>query len=189
MKTGAHITTWAEYQNTYFFSPKHGIGGYEFGLATTLSICLFLSPALTQVSWAQNNATPGHLSKILELTLKEGKIPKVLKFPIYEKNSVQYFSAGLGKEERSLTYPPYSLKLIFVQGERAFLAGITVQISDASGKHLLTIPGEEVQGPWLFVDLPKGKYSIEGTKSGGATIGKSVMISQEKTKTLHFRWP
>ena len=168
--------------------PNHMKGFWECGLP--MAIFLFLSLVILPISsGAQKNQTPGHLSKTLELPLEGETIPKTLKFPVYEQNSVHYFSAGLGKEERSLAYPSYPLKLIFVQGERAYLAGITVHISQADGKPLLTIPGEEVQGPWLFIDVPTGKYVITGTNNSGINIEKTLLISQEKTTVVHFRWP
>ena len=167
---------------------NHWIGFCGCWLPLAMSMSLF-SVAQPISSWAQINQAPGHISTVLELPLEGGKIPKILRFPVYEQNSVHYFSGGLGKEERSLTYPSYPLKLIFVQGKRAFLAGITVGISEIEGKHLLTIPGEEVQGPWLFVDLPTGTYSINGTNTNGTTIQKTITISHEKTTIVHFRWP
>ncbi|MEX2492233.1 MAG: hypothetical protein WD425_10780 [Nitrospirales bacterium] len=130
-----------------------------------------------------------HHAKVLEFPLPTGSIPKTLAFPLYEQGPGQYFSAGLGKEERSLTYPPFPLKLIFVQGERSFLAGVSVQIAREDGTQVLKIPGEDVEGPWLFIKIPSGTYVVSGTDSSGATIKKTISVQTEKTTVVHFRFP
>ena len=97
----------------------------------------FVSSALINTFWVTTVEASSNQVKLLEIPLPTGSIPKTLTFPLYEQESIQYFSAGLGKEERSLTYPPFPLKLIFVQGERAFLAGVSVHIAKEDGTQLL----------------------------------------------------
>jgi len=140
-------------------------------------------------SWAAEGDGSDHLSKFLEIPLKDGSFPTNLKFPLYEQNNIQYFSAGLGKEERSLSYPPYSLKLIFVKGTRAFLTTVAIEVLHPDRTNLLSIPGEEVQGPWLFLNLPVGKYVLKATDSSGTTLEKIINLAAKKTTTVHFRWP
>ena len=43
--------------------------------------------------------------------------------PLYRAGEVQYFSAGVGVEERSAAYPPFPLKLIFTAGGKPYVAG------------------------------------------------------------------
>lgn len=154
--------------------------------ACFLMILGWVAPSTS--SWAVTVESSEPLSKFLEIPLKGGSIPDKLKFPLHEQNAVQYFSAGLGKEERNLSYPPYSLKLIFVKGERAFLAGVAVEVINSEQTTLVSVPGEEVQGPWLFLNLAPGKYVVKATDSSGTTIEKSITLSGEKTTPVHFRW-
>lgn len=140
-------------------------------------------------TWAASGQDSQHFSKFLEIPLKGENIPRKLNFPLYEQNNIQYFSAGLGKEERSLPYPPYPLKLIFVKGERAFLAHVAIEVLQPDQTSLISIPGEEVQGPWLFLNLPAGKYLIKATDSSGTTIERSIQLTAKKTTTAYFRWP
>jgi hypothetical protein len=79
--------------------------------------------------------------------------------------------------------------LIFVKGERAFLAGVSVHIAKEDGTQLLAVPGEEVEGPWLFINIPAGTYVISGTDSDGTTIKKTITVQTTKSKVVHFRWP
>lgn len=163
----------------------------QLSVRLRLGACLLMILTLVAPSTSSRAATgegSAPLSKFLEIPLEGQSIPDKLRFPLHEQNGVQYFSAGLGKEERSLSYPPYSLKLIFVKGERAFLAGVAVEVINSEQTTLLSIPGEEVQGPWLFLNLAPGKYVVKATDSSGTTIEKSITLSGEKTTPVHFRW-
>ena len=160
----------------------------SFFLTFSILTC-FLSGALINIFWVTTVEASSHQVKLLEIPLPKGSIPKTLTFPLYEQNTIQYFSAGLGKEERSLTYPPFPLKLIFVQGERAYLAGVSIHLANKDGTLRLEIPREEVEGPWLFINIPAGTYVISGTDSDGTTIKKTITIQPTKSTVVHFRWP
>ena len=156
----------------------------------TFSILVsFSSIALINTFWVTTVEASSNQVKLLEIPLPTGNIPKTLTFPLYEQGAIQYFSAGLGKEERSLSYPPFPLKLIFVKGVRAFLAGVSVHIAKEDGTQLLRVPGEEVEGPWLFINIPAGTYVIGGTDSDGTTIKKTITVQPTKSTVIHFRWP
>ncbi len=157
-----------------------------------LTFSLFLSmfsSGFISLFWVSSVQASSHHARLLEIPLPTGSIPKTLTFPVYSKESIEYFSAGLGKEERSLTYPPFALKLIFVQGERAYLAGVTVNILNEDGAPLLMIPGGEVDGPWLFINIPTGRYMISGTNSTGNTIQKVITVASDGQSVIHFRFP
>jgi len=159
-------------------------------LFLTCFICFGLvASALLNTIWVTTVQASTNQVKLLEFPLPTGTIPKTLKFPLYEQESIQYFSAGLGKEERSLSYPPFPLKLIFVQGERAYLAGVSILLVNEDGTRRIKIPGEEVEGPWLFIDAPTGTYKVSGTDSNGMTIEKTVTIQTDKSTVVHFRFP
>jgi hypothetical protein len=147
-------------------------------------LCAIFAPSL----WASAGETSEHFSKSLEIPLEGDSLPHTLTFPLYEQNNVRYFSAGLGKEERSLSYPPYPLKLIFVKGERAYLTNVAVEILHPDRTKLLSIPEEEVQGPWLFLNLPAGKYIINATDSSGISQEKTVNLTAKGTTNVYFRW-
>lgn len=157
-------------------------------LTLAFQISIF-SGALVNPSWATTQETSSHQIQTLEIQTHTGNIPKTLTFPLYEQESIQYFSAGLGKEERSLTYPSFPLKLIFVQGERAFLANVSVHIAKEDGTIFLNIPREEVEGPWLFINIPTGAYIVKGIDSNGTIVVKTLSIQTDKSTVVHFRWP
>ncbi len=169
--------------------------GFEKVIQMTFTVRLLVFLSVIGTVWGvpdsiQATTDGGRQIKTLEIPLNSGKIPQTLRFPVYEQNGVQYFSAGLGKEERRLPFPPYPLKMIFVQGERAYLAGVDVEIfQKEGGKRLVFIPRDVVEGPWLFVNLPTGQYLIAATNSRGTTIKKAVNIPAQQTQKVHFRWP
>lgn len=186
---GRHaITSWATTVKHKSLGRAYGRWLIILGLGANMFMSLSLM-SLSTPSWAGSGETSEHFSKYLEISLGGETVPQKLDFPLYEQNNIQYFSAGLGKEERSLSYPPYSLKLIFVKGQRAFLANVAIAVLQHDGTNLISIPGEEVQGPWLFLNLPAGKYVVQATESGGTTIEKSINLAGEKTTTVYFRWP
>ena len=161
---------------------------WVFCLTISFQISIF-SGACVNSSWATTKETSPHQIKILEIPIHTESVPKTLRFPLYEQEGIQYFSAGLGKEERRLTYPPFPLKLIFVQGERAFLASVSIHLAKEDGTTLLKIPGKEVEGPWLFINIPTGTYIVSGMDSHGTTVEKTISVQTDKPIVVHFRWP
>jgi len=109
--------------------------------------------------------------------------------PLYRAEAVRYFSAGVGIEERSAEYPPFSLKLVFTAGGKPFLAGVAVTIQPARGGPAINIPREYVNGPWLFVDLPSGTYHVTAIHAARTQGLKGIKLEAGKTKTVHLRWP
>ena len=108
--------------------------------------------------------------------------------PLYRVGGVRYFSAGVGLEERQAEYPPFSLKLVFTAGGKPYLAGVDVTIQAAEGAAAITIPREQVEGPWLFVDLPSGTYDISATYGEHKQALKGIKVVGGKQKTVHLRW-
>ena len=109
--------------------------------------------------------------------------------PVHRSGGIRYFSAGVGLEERQAEYPPFSLKLILVAGPKAYLSKVGVTITNDSGTVRVDIPGDDVDGPWLFVDLPDGTYHIEAVSRGDQVEQGGVRVSGGKMRTVYLRWP
>lgn len=161
--------------------------GSNWGIMAILFLILHAGVIPTSL-WAAEGEASEHFLQFLEIPLEGDHLPATLSFPLYEQNNIRYFSAGLGKEERSLAYPPYPLKLIFVKGERAYLTNVAIEVLHPDGTTLLSIPKEEVQGPWLFVNLSGERYKIKATDSSGITQEKTIKLSTNTTTTVYFRW-
>jgi hypothetical protein len=108
--------------------------------------------------------------------------------PLYRIDKIRYFSAGVGIEERSASYPPFPLKLVFTAGGKPYVAGVSVTVQQTDGSTLASIPREHVTGPWLFLDAPDGLYQISATMGDQIEHVKDVKIEQGTQKTLYVRW-
>jgi hypothetical protein len=111
-----------------------------------------------------------------------------LTLPLHKAGAVRYFSAGIGAEERQVKYPPFPLKLIFVAGPKAYLSRVAVTIADKKGTVKLEVPAAQVTGPWLYVDLPAGAYTVTATREGQAQVKGEVTVEKGGVKTLYLRW-
>jgi hypothetical protein len=131
----------------------------------------------------------GESGEFLELEYQvNGQVSKD-SLPLYQADGVCYFSAGVGIEERTAEYPPFSLKLVFTAGGKPFLAGVAVTIQPAKGGPSINIPRDHVNGPWLFVELPSGTYHLTAIHADRTQGLKGVRVEAGKMKTVYLRWP
>jgi hypothetical protein len=144
--------------------------------------------------WATGWADGGLVGRIgasgeyVELSRHADGQAVVGSLPLHRAGHIRYFSAGVGLEERSAEYPHFPLKIVFTAGGKPFLAGVSITIIPEKGGPALTIPQEEVEGPWLFVDLPPGAYRIAGTHGGQKQELKQIAVEAGKQKTVYLRW-
>lgn len=130
----------------------------------------------------------GASSEFVELSHQiEGRTTVDL-LPLHRVGDVRYFSAGIGLEERAAQYPPFSLKLVFTAGGKPFLSGVSVTIQPVKGGAAVTIPQEQVEGPWLFVDLAPGSYNVTAVHRDRTQELKGITVVAGKQKTMHLRW-
>jgi len=108
--------------------------------------------------------------------------------PLRQNGSIRYFSAGVGLEERQAEYPPFSLKLVFTAGGKPYLTGVDVAIRSVKSEMTVRIPKDQIEGPWLFIDLPSGAYDITAAYGNQKRSATGVTIVQGKQKTLYLRW-
>jgi hypothetical protein len=107
--------------------------------------------------------------------------------PLHKAGLIRYFSAGVGVEERQAQYPPFLLKIIFVAGDRTYVTHTPVTISE-NEIVWLEVPAEHVTGPWLFVAMPPGTYTIRATRDGLTQVKENVKVTPRSPTTVYFRW-
>lgn len=130
----------------------------------------------------------GASSEFVELSHQiEGRTTIDL-LPLHRVGDVRYFSAGIGLEERAAQYPPFSLKIVFTAGGKPFLSGVSVTIQPVKGGAAVTIPPEQVEGPWLFVDLAPGVYNVTAIHRDRKQGLTGIAVEAGKQKTIHLRW-
>ncbi|MGQ9654274.1 MAG: hypothetical protein ACUVXD_09445 [Thermodesulfobacteriota bacterium] len=102
------------------------------------------------------------------------------------QGGIRFLSGGIGLEERAAMdakAEDFNLKLVFAITSREYLSDIQVQIQEPSGKVLLSA---QSKGPWFFVKLPEGQYTIQAStgqqrKTVKANVGKGL-------QTVHVQW-
>ena len=100
-------------------------------------------------------------------------------------------SGGIGKDQadamRAIA-PRYNVRLIMAQARKpsaAFLAAVPVTITDAKGRVLLNI---KTDGPFLFLQLPPGRYSVKG-EVAGQVLSRSFSVKSKGAQQIALIWP
>ena len=153
---------------------------------TGLTVSLFWGVSL-RASDAKSSVIQGQDS--LELSLSTGSgITSQERISINHTGAIRYFSTGIGVEERAAVYPPFALKLVFVEGSKTYLSSVSVSITDSHGHLRLNIPRDQVNGPWLYIDLPPGTYDITAVGPEKAELKEQVTIAAHQIRTVYLRW-
>ncbi len=75
-------------------------------------------------------------------------------------NGIPYASGGVGKDEQmdmQAFAGNYNVKMVFVDGQRAYTSGVEVKVMSHDGNLLLD---KRSNGPWFWLSLPKGDYEV-----------------------------
>jgi hypothetical protein len=104
---------------------------------------------------------------------------------------VTFISGGIGESELEMMQgraKDFSLEFVFVQKlkqKEEFLANVNLKIQDA---HQNIVVDTVTDGPYLFVNLPKGKYAVTA-EYGGEIKRQKVYVSTKKHQKVVFWWP
>ena len=108
-----------------------------------------------------------------------------LPVPVQQYESVRYYSAGVGVDERRTLPQRFPLKLVFRTDAGHLLCNADVTIA-AGGKTVFQ--GRAENGPWLVVDLPPGSYDVTAVQDGATRTAKGVKIAKGKQRTVVLTW-
>lgn len=105
------------------------------------------------------------------------------------QGDVSYVSGGVGDDERNAMKAmraDYNLNLLFkVKGSGEYVSDVKVTIKDAKGAVRLETVAD---GPWLYVKLRPGSYSLSADRDGHV-IDKKLKLSGRKLTYLEIAWP
>jgi hypothetical protein len=99
---------------------------------------------------------------------------------------IRYLSGGVGLEERAALKAmskDYNLKLVFSMTVGEYLSDLMVVIKDGLGDVILHT---QSNGPWFFVSLPAGEYSVTAAVNDRKTV-RQVKVGHG-LQTVHFHW-
>lgn len=104
--------------------------------------------------------------------------------------SVSYVTGGIGEEEvaqMKVEAPYHPLALQFLEdcrGHSDYSAYEWVDIRDAVGN---TVLAAQAKGPFMLVDLPRGRYTVTAS-NGGWTQSRQVAVGGGRQQ-VSFTWP
>ena len=104
--------------------------------------------------------------------------------PATARAAGDYLSTGLGIKSRQ-PHPEYPLKLEFSQRSGNYIAEVDVAIY-RDGSRIQSIHSE---GPWLFVDLEPGNYSVVAEYNGRKQGTRFTISEGEKQQRVILSWP
>jgi hypothetical protein len=96
-------------------------------------------------------------------------------------------SGGVGEGERAKLAQDargYNLKLVFTMSTGNYVSEVPFQVV-RGGK---TIVEATADGPWAFVKLPAGGYTVKATLEG-KTLTRQVDVPKSGQKRVSFTWP
>jgi hypothetical protein len=81
--------------------------------------------------------------------------------------------------------PRHNVKMVFTLDTGNYLADVNVKVADKAGK---TVIDGVSDGPWLYAQLPPGRYTATATYEGN-TLTKRFSVGKGGETTAYFRWP
>ena len=111
--------------------------------------------------------------------------------PVQTQNAISYYSGGIGLDESAAIKADslhHSLLLEFIEQHgriNEYSAGQKIQIDDNLGKNLLSVTSD---GPFLTVDLPRGRFKITATAFGISQV-RYINLEKHPSEHIIFTWP
>ena len=103
-----------------------------------------------------------------------GAIP-ALPLDIMTNGNVMYVTGGIGDEELEMLKShdnEFNVHLLLSASSGEYISDVLVRVLNEQGQEVLSVPNA---GPYLYVKLPPGKYTLEGTATQGGI--KSVKVN------------
>jgi uncharacterized membrane protein YvbJ len=97
-------------------------------------------------------------------------------------------SGGIGVEERNQmrqAAKSYNLGLSFAGKSRSYLTDVSVVINDDKGQQVLSSANT---GPWFYVQLPPGKYTVKATYNGKVREVKNLRLKKDSGVRQTVYW-
>lgn len=99
-----------------------------------------------------------------------------------------YLSGGVGADERLAMEErakAFNVKLVFAETDGSYVADVKLEIAGAKND---TILPETTTGPWFYIQLPPGIYSVKASFAGQSKEAKTLRVSKGKNAQQVFVW-
>jgi hypothetical protein len=113
---------------------------------------------------------------------------------VQSQGQIEFITGGVGKEERDAILRaakswPLLLELAQVSGPGAdYISDVQIKIKDKSDKSGNAVLDATVDGPYVLVKLPPGKYGIDATYES-RTIHRDETVQRGQNKKVTLIWP
>lgn len=99
---------------------------------------------------------------------------------------IRWLTTGVGAEHR-MAHPDYSVKVVFAErGSGAYVADVGVRVYNADGEMVMQQTSE---GPWFYLDLAPGTYTIRATRNTGDATATRVTVEGGSQRVLNLTFP
>lgn len=109
-----------------------------------------------------------------------------LPLEVMKSGTISYINGGIGDEELAQfkqQSAQYNLHLMLSATNGDYVSNIHVRVLDSAGAPLLDVPES---GPYLYVALPAGSYTLETTNPGEPAKTEGFTITTKKGFTKHL---
>lgn len=140
-----------------------------FSLLFVFAVSLF--PRISNAQSASDETPPGVL--ITRGTTQQG-------FP--------YLSGGVSSNERQIMEglgKDYNVKITFAERGGAYLADVSLIITGTKGTEIVAATAN---GPWFFIQLPPGRYTVKATFNGQTKSTDAFTVAKDKTVRRTLIW-
>jgi hypothetical protein len=99
-----------------------------------------------------------------------------------------YLFGGVSSNEREAMEErakDYNVKLVFAAKDGSFISGVAVRIATAKGVQIAAVATD---GPWFYIQLPAGIYSVRATLNGETRQIKELRVTKDKMVQQGFVW-
>ncbi|HEY7168839.1 MAG TPA: carboxypeptidase-like regulatory domain-containing protein [Candidatus Binatia bacterium] len=99
-----------------------------------------------------------------------------------------YVSGGVSSDEREIIEElgkSYNLKLTFAEKRGSYLADVTVVITGTKGTEIIVV---NTLGPFFYIRLPPGVYTITARFQGEIKRIKDLRLPKDKKVTRTITW-
>lgn len=149
---------------------------------STVATLAISGAAVAQNDYVNHNATATYNNNLsyenIDITTKSNA----------HVSNISFITGGIGEEEQTQfknARSDYNTRMLFTdRTSGAYLANVKVDVMDKAGNLIFTNVSE---GPYMYMDLPKGSYTVK-TSFKGTEQTRKINISQNASKNLHFLW-
>ena len=107
--------------------------------------------------------------------------------PVEQSGDVRYVSGGVGQDESQAFLSrraefPLSIEIYANEnGHEVYTADASVTVRDRSGD---TVVQTQAQGPFVLVDAPPGRYSVEVTRAGKTQTKRATVRNGQTAREI-----